>query len=61
MSLRFRYVIYGDIFTNEENDKGLAREEAERKLDNITHQLPNAHIDSLDLLDDILKGNNKEG
>lgn len=59
--MRFRYVFYGDIYTVENEDKGLAMQEAERKVEEITKQLPNATLDSLDLLSDLLNGITKRG
>jgi|24BtaG_2_1085350.scaffolds.fasta_scaffold08708_2 hypothetical protein len=57
--MRFRYVIYGDIFTEEREDKTIAREEAQKKLEEKAMTI-GGNIDSLDLLEDLLKPEAKD-
>ena len=60
MGMKFRYVIYGDIYTVEEDNKGLAREEAVRKVEDLIRQLPSANLDSLVEFEDLLNGDKSQ-
>ena len=61
MGMKFRYIVYGDIYTVEEGNKSLAREEAVRKVEDIIRQLPSANLDSLVEFEDLLNGVTKGG
>ena len=53
--MRYRYVLWGDINTQEQENKGLALEEAQRIAEEKANEI-GANVDSVELLEDIKRG-----
>ena len=53
--MRVRYVLWGDYYTEETEDKDLARKEAQRIVEEKAMEI-GANVDSVDILEDIIKG-----
>lgn len=58
--MKYRYKLYGDIVTDEKENKSVALEEAQRKIEEKAMTI-GANIDSLNLLEDLINPEGKNG
>lgn len=54
--MRFRFVIYGDYHTEENEDVEVAREEARLEIEERMKCIPNCTLDSLQTTEEVLHG-----
>lgn len=54
--MRFRYVVYGDVYTEEDNDVEKARAEAQAMVEELTAEIPNCYTSSLLTMTELKEG-----